>query len=214
MIKLTKLREPNVLVANKNKWTSDLMSYIDKGQEAPSPVKDKYNHADIKATLKNETHSKCMYCESYISSVAPEHIEHYRPKAKYPKLTFDWNNLGLACPWCNIKKQDNFDENCAVINPYTDEPENHFIFLGTMICHKPDDKRAQLTELLLDLNRPELMESRKARIDAIRSLIDMCVLESNPTLKGILIENIKKEMTGEKPYAMCVRSVVKQMINI
>jgi energy-coupling factor transporter ATP-binding protein EcfA2 len=68
-----------------------------------------YNFSETRnekiVALIKETKGKCMYCESFISAVAPEHIEHYRPKAIYPQLTFDWANLGLACPWCNIKKK-------------------------------------------------------------------------------------------------------------
>jgi uncharacterized protein (TIGR02646 family) len=211
MIKLTKLQEPDILAHNKNQWTLDLMSYVNNGQKIPKGVKDKYNQAEVKNILKKETYSKCMYCESYISVVAPEHIEHYKPKDQYPQLTFDWNNLGLSCPWCNIKKGDNFDENCSIINPYTDEPDDHFIFLGTMVCHKAGDDRAQLTELLLELNRPELMECRKERIDAIRPLIDLFIKETNPMLKSILKNNIDAEMSNDKPYSMSVRAMVKLM---
>lgn len=104
MIKLIKSQEPDVLAQNGKQWTSDLMGYVKSGSKIPEGIKNKYNHPDIKRALINETHGKCMYCESYISAVAPEHIEHYRPKAVYPEKTFEWNNLGLACPWCNIKK--------------------------------------------------------------------------------------------------------------
>jgi uncharacterized protein (TIGR02646 family) len=214
MIKIDKKSEPNILVTNKTTWLSALMLYVNSGQKIPDSVKNKYNHDDIKATLKDETHGKCMYCESPISVVSPEHIEHYRPKSIYPNLTFEWTNLGLACPWCNIKKDNNFDENCTIINPYIDNPDDHFISLGTMICHKPGDNRSQLTELLLELNRPELMESRKNRIDAIRPLIDQYMKETNPTLRDILKKNIEKEKSNDKPYSMCVKSTIKQMINI
>lgn len=212
MIKLSKLPEPIILSRNKARWTSDLMAYIHRGEKVPDNIKNKYNHDDVKATLKRKTNDKCMYCESYISAVAPEHIEHYRPKDIYPELTFEWSNLGLSCPWCNIKKNDKFDEQCAFINPYIDIPEDHFVFLGTMICHKPNDRRAQLTELELELNRPELMEARKSRIDAIIPLIDQYIAEPNPSLKNVLKKNIEKEISGDKPYSMCVKSVVKSMM--
>ena len=143
-----------------------------------------------------------------------EHIEHYRPKSKYPKLTFEWSNLGLACPKCNTKKGDEFDEACSIVNPYTDNPLDHFLFLGTMVIHKPDDKRGELTELLLELNRPELMEARKERIDAIRGLVDRFSRETNESLKKILLKEIEKEICEDKPYSMCVRSVVNQMIKL
>lgn len=208
MIKLTKLPKPQVLEANADKWTEELMTYVNSGNKIPDTVKNRYNQIEVKENLKRETHCKCMYCESYISVVSPEHIEHYRPKALYPEKTFEWDNLGLSCPWCNIKKQDTFDENCSVINPYYENPDDFFISLGTMIVHKPGNKRAELSENLLELNRPELLECRKNAINRITPLLDRYKNESNPTLKKILKENIEKELTGEKPYTMCVRAYV------
>ena len=214
MIKLSKSCEPDILVQNGKQWTNDLMAYVNSGDKIPDHVKNKYNHPDIKKALIHETHGKCMYCESYISAVAPEHIEHYRPKAIYPEKTFEWNNLGLACPWCNIKKSDSFDEACAIVNPYIENPDDFFVSLGTFIYHKPNNKRAELTECLFELNRPELIESRKHVLDNIRPLLDRYVNEANPLLKQLIKDNIKKEMEDDKPYAMCVRALVNALIDI
>ena len=214
MIKLIKSQEPDILIQNAQQWTDDLMSYVKSGKKVPDYIKNKYNHPDIKNALVKETHGKCMYCESYISAVSPEHIEHYRPKAIYPEMTFVWNNQGLACPWCNIKKNDSFDETCAIVNPYIENPDDFFISLGTLIYHKPNNKRAELTEYLLDLNRPELIESRKHALDNIRPLLDKYVNETNPLLKKIIEDNIKKEMENDKPYSMCIRALVKALTNI
>ena len=214
MIKLNKQPEPAILTQNKAQWTKELMSYVNSGKKITQNVIDNYNHPDIKSVLKTETNGgKCMYCESPIATVASEHIEHYRPKTIYPQLTFDWNNLGLSCPKCNNNNKSKvFDENCTYINPYIDLPSEHFIFSSTMIFHKPNDKRAQLTELKLDLNRPELMEARKSIIDNIRRMIDQYNSESNPTLKAILKKEIKKEIGEDKPFSMCAKAVYKELI--
>jgi len=214
MIKLTKQAEPDLLARNKAQWTSELMQYINLGQKVPDNIKNRYNHPEIRSVLKKETNGgKCMYCESPIAVIDTEQIEHYRPKAIYPQLTFEWTNLGLSCPKCNRKKSDRFDENCTFINPYIDLPEDHFYFTSTMVFHKPNDKRADLTELTLDLNRPELMEARKTRIDAIRSLIDQYEAESNPSLKALRKKNIEKEIAEDKPYSMCAKAVYKMMVD-
>jgi uncharacterized protein (TIGR02646 family) len=214
MIKLNKQPEPDVLVQNKNKWTSELISYINANKDIPESIKNKYNHPDIKSVLRTETNGgKCMYCESPIAVVAPEHIEHYRPKKIYPQLTFDWNNLGLSCPKCNMNKRDIFDEEFPYINPYKDLPNNHFVFLGTMIVHNTSNKRAELTELQLELNRPELMEARKERIDMIRLLLDKYEEEKNPILKDILKKNIEKETSENTPYSMCVKTAVEILLS-
>ena len=214
MIKLNKQPEPEVLTRNKVNWTKELLGFIDKGEKIPENIKNRYNHQEIKSVLRKETNGgKCMYCESPIAVVAPEHIEHYKPKKDFPELTYDWDNLGLSCPYCNINKGNVFDKNCPYINPYIDIPDEHFIFSSTMIFHKPGNKRAQLTELQLDLNRPELIEARKTRIDMIRNLIDLYVLEDNPTLKAILKNNIDKEIANDTPYSMYTKAIIDIVFN-
>ena len=74
MIKLTKLPKPQVLEANADKWTKELMTYVNSGNKIPDTVKNRYNQTEVKETLKRETHCKCMYCESYISFFVPTHI--------------------------------------------------------------------------------------------------------------------------------------------
>ena len=53
---------------------------------------------------------------------------------------------------------------------------------------------------MLELNRPELIESRKHVLDNIRPLLDRYVNEANPLLKQLIKDNIKKEMEDDKPY--------------
>lgn len=212
MIKIIKTAEPSILQTHKASWTSDLMNYITSNAKIPDVVKNRYNQPEIKSALESETHNKCMYCESKISDVTYAHIEHYKPKSKYPQETFEWNNLGLACPICNTNKNDIFDETCPIVNPYKDNPNDHFISLGTMICHK--DKRGEITEKLLELNRPHLMESRMERINAVRLLIDKYNEETNTSLKFILKKEIVRESADDKPYAMAIKAVIKQLTDI
>ena len=215
MIKLNKQPEPDLLVRMKKKWTEGYMHYVNLGQKVPDNVKNRYNVPEIKSVLRIETNGgKCMYCESPIAVVVSEHIEHYRPKAIYPQLTFEWSNLGLSCPKCNLKKHDGFDENCAYINPYIDNPDDHFAFISPVIFHKPNDKRAQLTELKLDLNRPELLEARYNQINVIRPLIDQYKAESNPSLKAILKKEIEKETAEDKPYSKFTKVVCEMLMNL
>lgn len=212
MIKLAKTDEPDILNKNKAQWTKELMSYVQRGEKIPDAIKNKYNQEEVKEKLKKETNDKCMYCESFISAVAPEHIEHYKPKSIYHELTFEWSNLGLACPCCNMNKRDKFDEQCSYINPYVDNPSEHFAFLGTMICHNPNDKRAKITELDIDLNRPELMEARKNQIDKIRLLIDLYISETNPSLRATLKKNIDIETGPDKPYSAFTAALCNMII--
>lgn len=48
--------------------------------------------------------ARCMFCEDS----AGAHIEHFRPKSRYPGLVFAWANLLYACSVCNERKGSRF----------------------------------------------------------------------------------------------------------
>lgn len=215
MIKLQKSDKPQILEDKAAEWTSRLLSYIRNGQPVPQSIQNKYNHPIIKTTLTEETFFKCMYCESKIKHVSYEHIEHIKPKArdKYPELTFEWENLGLACPICNNNKGDIYDEAVPFINPYVDDPSDHFLIAGHFIYHNPGNIRAELTEKQIDLNRPELIERRKERIDSLRTLADKYSAQTNPTIKAIILEELKEETSSDKPYSRCSKSMFNALLS-
>lgn len=47
---------------------------------------------------------RCMYCEDS----AADEVEHFRPKAFYPEVTFSWENYLYACGICNAAKRERF----------------------------------------------------------------------------------------------------------
>lgn len=213
MIKLIKKDKPEILVKNAEKWTEELMSYVRKGANIPDSIKKRYNHPEIKFVLNQETNGKCMYCEGYIGAVSYAHIEHFRPKCLYPHKTFEWDNLGLGCQVCNTNKKEFFDEALPYINPYYENPDEFFIFIGTMIIQRPGCPRAENMSKRLQLNRPELMEQRKEAIDKVANLVERYVAETNPAIKNMLKKNIEIEFSPEKNYSRCVKSAVELMTN-
>ena len=110
-------------------------------------------------------HGKCAYCESKISHVDYGHIEHFKPKSRFPDLTFEWTNLLLSCPICNGSeyKSDRFPletEGGPLVNPCDELPAEHFEFvfdpvakLATVIGKTA---RGQTTEAIVGLNRYDL----------------------------------------------------------
>ncbi len=48
-------------------------------------------------------YGKCAYCEWKPLGKEWSPVEHYRPKTRYWWLTWTWENLLFACPWCNTK---------------------------------------------------------------------------------------------------------------
>lgn len=184
MIKLTKQRCPN-----------------------PKALKRNYKHPDIKKAIKGDSFGKCIYCESKISHVYFGDIEHIKPKSKFPELEFDWNNLGYVCAKCNNEKSDKWDDQCPFINPYIEDPLYFLCAVGIFIYHLAGNKRGEITEKEIDLNRSELIEMRKERIDSIRTLADKYNNETSAALKGTLLKELKKELADDKPYSACARSI-------
>lgn len=215
MTKLQKGPEPNVLAQNKTAWTAQLLAHIQNNQPVPKTLANRYNHQDVKGALRSETNSKCMYCESPVLHITFEHIEHIKPKAKdkYPELTFEWANLGLACPTCNMNKSDTYSQSSPFINPYIDDPIKHFVSLGPFVYHKPGDHRADLTETTIALNRPELIERRQERIDMIRLLADKIATINDSTLQKNIKYQLSIELQSDKPYSFCAKSAFEHLCN-
>jgi len=148
----------------------------------------KYNKPDIKQAIISETKEKCAYCESKVTHIYPGDIEHIIPKAIYPRLTFNWNNLTLGCFWCNNKKRDFLSKECMLLNPYKDKTNEHLRAFGPIIFHINNSKRGEITWRQLELNRPELREKRLEKIEELQTLIDKFNAEDIIALKT-LIEN-------------------------
>lgn len=214
MIRINKGTEPNILRDNKASWTEKLLEHIRKNEDIPKTLASNYNHSDVKSALKTECRNKCMYCESVVSHVAHEHIEHIKPKAKnrFPELTFEWQNLGLACPVCNINKGADYDQLAPFINPYVDDPDQFLVALGNFIYNKPANDRAEITVRSLELNRPELIERRMERLEAIKSLIERYHSQTNATLKNAILDEIHHEISENKPYSICAKSLYDALI--
>jgi len=80
-----------------------------------------YGDRTVRAALEKVQSGKCCYCEVVIRKPhALSHVEHYRPKAysqqsrkdnkRFPGyywLAYEWDNLLLACHFCNSSNKKN-----------------------------------------------------------------------------------------------------------
>jgi uncharacterized protein (TIGR02646 family) len=99
--------------------------------ECPNPpalTKGDYTDSVNKEALRKSTAGKCMYCESKIEHNSYAHVEHIKPKKKFPELEFVWENLGFSCEVCNKKKWQKYNETTPFINPYNENPEDYLVF--------------------------------------------------------------------------------------
>lgn len=209
MIKVARSPKPDILERNQQAWTRALLDASTDVEKRKA--EGKYRHRSIKDALVAMFHGKCAYCESKISHVEYGHIEHFKPKSRFPDLTFEWTNLLLSCPICNgfEYKGDHFPEapeGGPLINPCDETPAKHFEFVFDRIAKLASiigkTNRGQTTETIIGLNRYDLRAYRSKVIMMLCVLSDYA--KTDPDAKILLEEACRDE--GE--YAAFVRSLV------
>ena len=119
---------------------------------------------------------KCVYCEGPINAPRTAHVEHFKPKALFPSLAYEWTNYFLGCAGCNGAKGDKWPERGGYIRPDSGDPGSHFAFSedGSMQPVSPGGSAERmLTDF--DLNRKWLVYRRKLEIEKMRSLLAVAV---------------------------------------
>ncbi|WP_367277809.1 retron system putative HNH endonuclease [Clostridium sp.] len=127
--------------------------------------------------LRKKQGRYCAYCQRTIYESDEGHIEHIKPRDKYPSLFQDYNNIITSCNekhTCGINKGNDYDEN--FINPVLDDPSEYLDFNlanGEIIPKYTQEetlkfKRAKYTIEILNLNHFKLKEARKNLIDILQ----------------------------------------------
>lgn len=212
MIKVIRTAEPEYLKKRAAGWLKDLrLARAKKDATAYSKAEAKYRSTQVRNALDAMFSGKCAYCESVIAVVATGHIEHFRPKQKYPSLTFTWTNLLLGCPLCNDgghkgTKFPKSKDNGPFIDPTTEDPTDHLEFvydpLSRLALAKAKTLRGELVIDTFGLNkRSDLL---RARSIYIRTLLAIKPDEAaNLEYASILSE----ARVGRSPYHAWIRAL-------
>lgn len=206
MISLEKKEKPLILIDKEESWKQELMTFVRDNKPIPKSVSNKYSHPEIKSKLLEETNHKCAYCESKITAIDYGDIEHIEPKKKVPQKTFEWNNLTIACGKCNQNKGEYYNPHLSLINPYIENPEEEFVFLGPYIS--PRTPRAEITVKQLKLDRVELYERRTSYIDMIQPLINLYLRTKDLELKKLTFHDLLNYTKSNMEYSAMMKSVL------
>ena len=174
-------------------------SQTSRRQERPDfPFFPKAMYAKVMHDLLALSHGKCAHCETPIEFPGNASLDRFRPKAgalgidgvysteHYWWLAYVWENILPTCSKCNKFKGGKFPvegpraragtelaaiggERKLLVDPFVDDPAKHLDFLddGTIL---PRTSIGDVTIATLQLNRAELVESRYAQAQTIRSL--------------------------------------------
>ena len=129
-----------------------------------------------KEIVAGMSHRKCVYCEVPINARRAAHVEHFKPKALFPSLAYEWTNYFLGCPGCNGAKGDKWPKRGGYVRPDKGDPGRHFVFSedGDVQAVKPNSSAARMVEDF-DLKRTWLADERKQNVDKMLKLLNEAV---------------------------------------
>ncbi|MCI0699881.1 MAG: TIGR02646 family protein [Planctomycetia bacterium] len=162
--------------------------------------------------LTNAYHSKCVFCER----VNAKTLDHFRPKERYPKKMFRWNNLLLCCSDCNRSKGNQFlfrDSVPLLLDPTTRDPAEFFEWdttTGALIAISEPARQPYAMHTLnqLELNDQPLQGERVAKLKAVVYLLARVVREQ--PVEGDTREQLQAELHPSRPYLGIIRFLFRQ----
>lgn len=180
---------------------------------------------EIRTSLESMQGRRCAYCEGSVD-VLGQHIDHFRCRHRFPKRTFDWQNLYWSCD-----KQDScgrYKDNSAeayapdsIIDPCADDPDKFFRFRsdGTIQIRAglsaADQRRASETIRVFNLDPAygRLRQMRQRALEAYcarqPNILD-ALLDFDPDLRADFIA-AELSCTAADPFASVIRHFFEQV---
>ena len=172
--------EPPTLQEYAHHFTKDWVEYyLNRTGHEPDP-----HWSDFRDTLARCSGNVCWYCERLCRTDTDDNqksctIDHFRPRWRFPELTYEWGNWIFSCRRCNVEyKQGKWPESGYVDPSAPDEeerPEQYFDYDSATgdIIPKPGlqgPARARALQTIEDLGLNAL-DVRYYRLDWTRRFI-------------------------------------------
>lgn len=173
---------------------------------------------DVKNTLRIKARKRCAYCRRPMGSHNISwHIEHIRPKAKFPELMFSMKNLVFACVDCNYTKNNQVDGAKKYEFNIIDPGADGFSYVGQLeymqlttehlhlLKYDPISDEGKNTYSRLKLDRIEALEVVSALNSSVRDIthrlddviMEVCVSEEHEDL-GKFLTKLKLQLGAHK----------------
>ena len=190
-----------------------------------------YRSKPVYELLINDCYNKCYLCED---GSMPLDVEHLIPHGGDAALKYDWNNLLVACEYCNNTK--NRKEFAQIINCIVDNPED---YLKITLIPKDgglqdqyvevvaitNNKTAIVTKNLLDLiyngdntprrcfYSPKLRKKVLEEHNRFTKLLADYLIEPNQTYKNLYQQEIIDMINKSSIFAAIKRNVIRDTPN-
>lgn len=120
----------------------------------------------LQKLLSDHTGQHCNYCDSLMGYPSRDTIDHFLPKKHFPSLAYVWSNLYLCCDGCQ-RKGTRYNKRALRPDEAGYSFSRYFRYksdghMSVIASDKSDQKRAEITVEVLDLNDAELVKDRRA----------------------------------------------------
>lgn len=236
MIKLFRGIEPDLLqglqIQHARLLAANFFSSSDQLERQQTPIWTPLTK--LIAELLKVSNGKCSYCEQSLKDKSTA-IDFFRPRdgavdldghfsrEHYWWLAYTWENIFPSCRECNVLKADRFpidgkrceigapyedtlSERALLLDPVRDFPENEFsadLESGMLIAIT---QRAQVSLNVLALNRPGLIELRRAAIANAQDTMSRWVTGKQ---RQDIVEHINNIEGGKTPFSLFGRAVLR-----
>jgi len=208
--------EPECLLYNKEKWTKPWVDHYRRniGSDGKlikkkKPSDSHWTKNEIRNILIKDFKNNCGYCGC--SRPTPHssddertssrgHVDHYRAKAIYPELTYEWTNYIWSCESCNVEKGEFNDPKHPILNPCSFDDCHLLTFIidtGEYCLSKNnplDHERFLNTDRLTMVNANEIIVRRRNRVKNLKSLFKttsiMLTIVEVKVMKSLIKDNI------------------------
>lgn len=106
---IIKENAPKEISGYRNEYTQGWIEYY-KNNSKKRPTDNKWTEDCIRLPLINVFKNNCGYCGRLIAIYEDKkpagQVDHFWPKAKYPKRVYVWRNYIWSCKDCNGKKSE------------------------------------------------------------------------------------------------------------
>ena len=156
--------------------TAKVTAADDPAAEAKRLWNSKSNRAfdEVRAKLRKMASGleRCNYCEDGQGT----DIEHFYPKAQYPKKAFTWENYLLACSHCNSNQKRSLfpttaDDEPLLIDPTVDDPLEHLALTPSTGRYRDRGEKGAASIRVFGLNREVLEKGRQDTWEAVENLL-------------------------------------------
>ena len=219
MHKVIRNSAPKKLEEYNEKFLNEFNNKYDKKDWEKFPYSIK---KEVVQSLNEMYNGLCAYCEGYVSDVSSPRIDHFKPKALFPELTFEYRNMNYSCEKCNGFKKEKWDE--LYFSPSEENPEKHIEFKG--ILAKSKDERGKAMIELVQLNHGDrdeikhsIFNSMYRSVSVTEAYIDMVDYSNESAVKMLkkkleeVIEAYDDFSSNKSQYCTMVRHNFKTRVD-